>query len=56
MYFLLHHYGRPGDLVFVMDAAERTESAVQSLEAGDTDLAHDLWASVDGPNLPKPGW
>jgi 5-methylcytosine-specific restriction endonuclease McrA len=51
MHFLLHHYGRPGDLEFVRDAAERTEQALQSFEAGNAEQAHDLWASVDGPKL-----
>jgi hypothetical protein len=51
MHFLLHHYGQPGDLEFVRDAAERTEQALQSFEAGNADQAHDLWASVDGPRL-----
>ena len=51
MHFLLHHYGRPGDLELVVGSAQRTEAALVALESGRPEKAHELWKSVDGPAL-----
>ena len=50
-HFFLHHYGQPGDLNLVMNAAMSTESALLALENGDRDQAERLWRSVDGVAL-----
>ena len=50
-HFFLHHYGQPGDLDLVMNAAMSAESALLALENGDRDQAERLWRSVDGAAL-----
>lgn len=51
LHFFLHHYGLPGEVDFVMQAAQRTQLALEALEAGDKPSARSLWSSVDGPAL-----
>ena len=50
-HFLLHHYGRPGDLELVTASAHRTEQALRAIESGDTEAARSLWSRVDGTAL-----
>jgi hypothetical protein len=50
-HFFLRHYGRPGDLDLVMNAAMSTESALCALESCDLNQAERLWSSVDGAEL-----
>ena len=51
LHFILHHYGRAGDLELIMVAAQRTETALRDLQADRIAEARVQWSSVEGEAL-----